>query len=47
MHELYFGVAQVAKIGSRKLLQGGAGLLGLAIPDAWLRGRARPDLHVG
>ena len=46
MHEFYFGVSKVAKVGSRKLLQGGAGLLGLAIPDAGLRTRARPDLLV-
>jgi hypothetical protein len=46
MHEFYFGVSKVAKVGSCKLLQGGAGLLGLAIPDAGLRARARPDLLV-
>jgi len=47
MHELKFGVVQVAKVGARKLLQRCRRLLDFAIRNRGLCARTGADLHVG
>ena len=47
MHELKFGVVQVAKVGARELLQRCRRLLDFAIRNRGLCARTGADLHVG